>query len=133
MITVAGQVEKVLNLTIPSVVTMSSSPPGTVTSAQLPYLFVRDAKMETIDRDFVFNRSGLKVITFEICVIIEPSRQNTQPASYTLSRAIMDELSNALETNAADLSLEGYSIEEKFEMSGDTVYFVVVSPVRTSA
>ena len=133
IITVSGQVAKVVALSVPSVITKLESAPSQASTGQFPLLFVRDASVEMGERTMSFAAGGLCVIPFQICVLVEPVRQGNQFDTYKKVRTIIDELQSALENNARELHLDYYNIREDFEQVGETAYFAVIADVRTSA
>lgn len=132
-ITVSGQANVVKTFSLPSVATVSSSAPSQVSTSHLPFLFPRSFVLENSERTMTFTSSSLNVITFEICVIVEAVRQGIQEDTYDLTRLIMDELQAEIESEAAALHLDFYTIRETFETAGDTIFFAVVANLRTSA
>jgi hypothetical protein len=132
-LTVTGQVAAVMALSVPSVEVMSPAAPAQVSTAQLPVLFVRNAKIVMSDRSLSGGKGGLSPIAFEICVIVEAVRQGNQVDTYAKSRLIMDELAAAIEASSLSLRLDSCSIFETFESaSNETAYFAVIAELSMS-
>ena len=130
--TVSGQVAKVMDFTMPSVLVKVQGPPTQVSTGSLPLLFVRNAKMSNQERSLGY-KEGLTPITFEICVLVEAVRQGNQDDCYAKMRLIMDEMHDALEANADAIRLDAYSIYETFESGTDSaVFYAVVGEISTS-
>lgn len=131
-ITVTGQVNTVMAFSMPSVTTKLSSAPTQVSTGKFPVMFVRNVRVENMERTLSFASGSLNTINFEIVVLVEAARQGNQDDVYTLSRSIMDEMVAELEENASALQLDSYNVIETFESAGDTAYFAVLAEVRTS-
>lgn len=131
-ITVTGQVAAVMNFTMAHVATKYFAAPTQVSTGQFPVLFVRNVRLEKSERALNFASGSLNVIAFEIVVLVEAARQSNQFDAYELTRLIIDELASELETNAAALHLDYYTVLETFETAGETAYFTVLADVRTS-
>ena len=131
-ITVTGQSAAVMNFTMAHVATKYSAAPTQVSTGQFPILFVRNMRVENTERNLTFASGSLNTINFEIVVLVEAARQSNQFDVYDLSRLIMDELVAELESNAAALHLDFYTVLETFETAGETVYFAVLAEVKTS-
>lgn len=132
MISATSQVNAVMGFTMPSVATKLPSAPTQVSTGHFPVFFLRNLRLENMERSLTFGRGSLTVITFELVILIEAVRQGLQEDVYTLSRTLMDELASELEENAQAIHLDSYTVFETFETAGETAYFAVLAEVRTS-
>lgn len=130
-ITLTGTINTIASLSIPNVKTMRKSAPSSVSSAMLPMGYVRNAIISKDDRSLSF-QGGLRIVTCELVILIDPSRQSTIEDLYILSRQIADDLAITLDDNAAALRLEDYVIKEDFEGVESSSYFVVSATIRCS-
>lgn len=128
-ITLTETVNKIAALSIPNVKTMRKSAPSSVSSAMLPLGYVRNAMIAKDQRSLSF-QGGLRVVTCELVILIDPSRQSTLEDLYVLSRQIADDLAIALDDNAATLRLDDYVVKEDFEGVESSSYFVVSATIR---
>lgn len=129
-ITVESTVERILALQIPSVKVNQSFPPASVSTAQLPLLYVRDMSISLDELTMTFS-GGSSVVSGEIVILVEASRQNTQEELYKKTRKIMDELYQAL-VESPSLRLLDFTIKEDFVSAETTSYFIVVAAIRCS-
>lgn len=128
-ITLTETVNKIAALSIPNVKTMRKSAPSSVSSAMLPLGYIRNAMIAKDQRSLSF-QGGLRVVTCELVILIDPSRQSTLEDLYVLSRQIADDLAIALDDNAATLRLDDYVVKEDFEGVEASSYFVVSATIR---
>lgn len=131
-ITATGQTAVVMGFTMSHVATKYPAAPAQVSTGQFPVLFIRNMRVENMERNLTFASGALNAINFEIVVLVEAARQSNQFDAYELTRTIIDELVDELESNAAALKLDNYTVLETFETAGETAYFAVLAEVRTS-
>lgn len=129
VISVSNTLDTIMSLNFPGVKTMMRYPPMTVSSAQLPLLYVRNCQFSIDQRSFSF-QGGLRTIGAEIVVIVDVSRQNTTEELYTKTRTMMDNIAAVIDANAAELRLDDYLIKEDFEAVDTNSYFVVSAVIR---
>lgn len=130
MATIQDTVEKIVALDIPGLKTKKEYPPTVVSSAQLPYLYVRN--LETgLDIESLTFGGGLQYVGGEIIILVGVSRQNTTEELYRQTRKFMDALQAALEDNASPLNLASWSIKEDFESVDTNSYFIVLCTFRS--
>lgn len=121
---------KIIAMNIEGIKTKKEFPPTIVSSAQLPYLYLRN--LETgIDIETLSFAGGIQYVSGEIIILVGVSRQNTTEELYKLTRLMMDRLHAALELNASALSLESWAIKEDFEDVETNSYFVVACNFRS--
>lgn len=120
---------KLAALNIPGVKTSKEFPPSVVSSAQLPYLYLRD--MSTgVDIESLSFAGGLQSTSGELVILMGLTRQSTPEELYKSTRLMMDSLQTVLEANASNLHLENYDIKESFETVDTSVYFIVLCTFR---
>jgi len=129
MTTVVETSAKIAALKIPGVKTSKEFPPSVVSSAQLPYLYLRNMETERDNSSLSFS-GGLQAVNGELVILIGVSRQSTPEELYKNTRKMMDDLQSVLEENAADLALENYTIREEFETVDTNSYFIVLCNFR---
>lgn len=121
---------KLIAMNIEGVKTKKEFPPTIVSSAQLPYLYLRNLETGLDISTLSFN-GGPQFVSGEIIILVGVSRQNTTEELYRLTRIMMDRLHAALELNASQLSLESWTIKEDFEDVETNSYFVVSCTFRS--
>lgn len=125
MATVSETVGGMAALNIPGVKTAKEFPPTVVSSAQLPYLYLRNIET-TVDITSLTFSGGLQVVSGEMVILVGVSRQNTPEELYRQTRLMMDNLQNVLEENSRSLKLVSYTIKEDFEAVDTNSYFIVL-------
>lgn len=128
-ITLTETVKKISELSIPGVKTMRKSAPSSVSSAMLPLGYIRNAVIQKDQRSLSF-QGGLRVVTCELVILIDPSRQGTVEDLYNFTRQIADDVAIALDDNAATLRLDDYTVKEDFEGVEANSYFIVSAIIR---
>jgi len=129
VISVSDTLDTIMGLTFPGVKTMMRYPPMSVSSAQLPLLYVRNCQFSIDQRSLNF-QGGLRTVGAEIVVIVDVSRQNTNEELYSKTRVMMDNVAQTIDDNAAALRLDDYLIKEDFEAVDTNSYFVVSAVIR---
>ena len=86
---VSKTLDTLMGLEFPGVKTMMRYPPMSVSSAQLPLLYVRSCQFSIDQRSLNF-QGGLRTVGAEIVVIVDVSRQNTTEELYNKTRTMMD-------------------------------------------
>ena len=66
----------------------------------------------------------------EIVVVIEAFKQGTAAQNYTKSREIISALAESIVNSSMRLENDGIEVREDFELTGDTVLFVVIANVN---
>jgi len=61
----------------------------------------------------------------EMIVIVESFRQGTSVQNYAKSRELINAIADAVNASNITIDVDGVEIEEDFELTGDTVLFVV--------
>lgn len=129
MATIQDTSAKFVALNIPGLKTKKEFPPTSVSSAQLPYLYLRN--LETgLDIDTLSFGGGLQYVSGEAVFLVGVSRQNTAEELYKQTRRLMDDLQATLEANADVLKLASWNIKEYFEAVDTNSYFVVLCTFR---
>jgi hypothetical protein len=107
--------------------------PKSINSAQLPMLYTRlpQRKRENATLGYV---QGLKAGTIEIVILVAMMNLGKQEANDALTVTMIDNLGDALESNAAALGMDGYVIEADEDTIGDgaTPVQVIVATVEVS-
>jgi len=129
MATVVETSAKLTALKVPGVKTAKEFPPSVVSSAQLPYLYLRNIQTE-LDISTLSFAGGWQAVSGELIILVGVSRQSTPEELYKLTRKLMDDLHAVLEENASDLKLENYTIREDFETVDTNSYFIVLCNFR---
>lgn len=128
-ITVNGTLDTLMGMTFPGVKTMMRYPPMSVSSAQLPLLYVRNCQFSIDQRSLSF-QGGLRTVGAEIIVILDASRQSSPEELYKQTRMMLDNVAATLDANAAAIRLDDYIIKEDFEAVDTNSYFVVSAVIR---
>lgn len=130
MATVQETTSKIVALDIQGLKTAKEFPPTVVSSAQLPYLYLRNIET-TVDIENLAFSGGIQVVSGEIVILVGVSRQNTPEELYRQTRLMMDNLQNVLEENSRSLKLVSYTIKEDFESVDTNSYFIVLCTFRS--
>lgn len=128
-VTLQDTIDKIVAMNVPGVKSIKPSPPSLVTSAVLPLGYIRNCNIGMDQRSLTF-AGGLQVVTVELVILVDASRQSTVDDLYTETRAIMDNLAASLNTNATILRLDDFNIKEDFEAIETNSYFVVNAIIR---
>lgn len=128
-ITVNGTLDALMGLTFPGVKTMMRYPPMSVSSAQLPLLYIRNCTFSIDQRSLSF-AGGLRTVSAEVIVILDASRQSSPEELYKQTRTMLDNVAATLDANAAVIRLDDYLIKEDFEAVDTNSYFVVSALIR---
>jgi hypothetical protein len=65
----------------------------------------------------------------QIVIVVEAFKQGTSVQNYAKSRELISNLADALNNSGLRIDSRGIEIREDFELTGDTVLFVVVADV----
>lgn len=130
-VTLQGTIDKIKALEIPGVKSIRKSTPSSVSSAMLPLGYIRNGTITTDQRSLTFS-GGMRVVTCELVILVDASRQGTVDDLYDLTRQIADNIAIALDADAANLRLDDYAIKEDFEGVETSSYFVVIATIRCS-
>ena len=63
-------------------------------------------------------------------VIVESFRQGTSVQNYAKSRELVNAIADALNASDIVIDVDGVEIEEDFELTGDTVLFVIKTKIN---
>lgn len=131
--TLAALVSTVNGLSVSGVRTKFDYRPRQVSAAQLPMMHSRipTRKGETSTLGYA---QGLKVATIEIVILVEFLQLNTQAINDALVVTLIDALGDVLETNAAALGMDSYSIASTEDTidNGATLVQAIVATVEVS-
>jgi hypothetical protein len=130
-LTITETINAVVSMNIPGVKAIREAPPPSVSSAMLPLGYIRNC---TIGHDArTLNLAGAgTIVTCELVILVDASRQGTVEDLYRETREIMDSLATTLLENSANLRLDDFSIKEDFEAVEVNSYFVVSSVIVCS-
>ena len=128
-VTLQGTLNKIVALSIPGVKSIRKAPPSLVSSAMLPVGYLRNCVISMDQRSLSF-QGGLQVVTCELVVLVDASRQGTVDDLYERTRQIADDIVHVLNDNAADLRLDDFTIKEDFEAIETNSYFIVSATIR---
>lgn len=128
-VTIQDTINKLTAMSIPGVKSIRKAAPASVSSAMLPLGYIRNCAITTDQRSLSFS-GGMRIVTCELVILIDASRQGTVEDLYDLTRQIEDDLAIAIDANAAVLRLDDYAIKEDFEGVETSSYFVVIATIR---
>lgn len=128
-VTLQGTLTKIVALDIPGVKSLRKAPPSLVTSAMLPFGYVRNCVVGIDQRSLSF-QGGLQTVTCELVILIDASRQGTIEELYDATRQMIDDVTATLNANATSLRLDDFIIKEDFEAVETNSYFVVSAIIR---
>ena len=130
--------DKLYNIRVDGVKVHQSYPPYTFNSADYPLLFFREMKF-ALDYESSFSAtlvnslpSNLNVSggSVEMVVIVESFRQGTSAQNYSKTRDIINAISDAINSSTLAFNMVSMSIEEDFELAGETVLFVIKTTIN---
>lgn len=130
-LTIQSTVDKVKALNITGVKSIRKAAPASVSSAMLPLGYIRNCAMTMDQRSLSFS-GGQRIVTCELVILVEASRQGTVDDLYDLTRQIADNTIAAIDENAASLRLSDFSVREDFEGVETSSYFVVLATIECS-
>lgn len=113
-------------------------PPYTFNTAEYPLLFFRNVKLNLeYSASLAYNFSGdtpstldLSTGSAEMIIIVESFRQGTSVQNYAKSRELINAVADAINDSNITIDTDGVEIEEDFELTGDTVLFVVKTKIN---
>jgi hypothetical protein len=129
-INLRSDLAKFTALPYPSIKTVYTQPPYTLSTAQMPLAFFRNVEVERTAVPSFTYKPGIVNCTAEFVVLIDASRQNLQDKNYDLTRKIIEEIVVLWETNGAELGLNGFTIRESSEDVNETSYYSVLAEVN---
>lgn len=111
-----------------------TAPPAQLATANLPALYPRiPASLASTVPVLSGNSTGLRQMTAELVVVVEPLGQNTAPANFERTAALIDALHTTLETLAGtDETVDGWAMRLTAEEVGDGAYWMLVATVNGS-
>jgi len=124
---------KLYDIRVAGVKTHEKYPPYTFNTASYPLLFFRNIKLNLqYSASLEYSLAGgipstldLSTGSAEMIVIVESFRQGTSVQNYAKSREIINAIADAVNASNITIDVDGVEIEEDFELTGDTVLFVV--------
>lgn len=128
-ITIQDTINNLTAMSIPGVKSIRKAAPASVSSAMLPLGYVRNCAIAMDQRSLTF-AGGMRVVSCELVILVEASRQGTVDDLYELTRQVADNVAAAIDANAAVLRLDDYSVREDFEGVEASSYFVVLATIR---
>lgn len=125
-------IDKIYQIRVPIVKTHLQNAPYNFNTAMFPLLFVRNLRFNLEFGSNFGNAIDLSNSTgeCEIVVVIEAFKQGTAAQNYIKSREVISALAEAIVNSSMVLDNDGIAIREDFELTGDTVLFVVIANVN---
>lgn len=131
---------KLYAIRVAGVKTHEKYPPYTFNTAEYPLLFFRNVKFNLeYSASLEYSFSGATPSTLdlssgsaEMIIIIESFRQGTSVQNYSKSRQLLNAVADAINASNITIDVDGVEIEEDFELTGDTVLFVVKCKINFS-
>jgi hypothetical protein len=118
-------------LTVAGVRKVYTSPPVQLSTAQLPAMWPRLPSGEST----VVTMAGgldLPMLRCDLVIAVEPWQQNTQPANYGRTLALLDALQAALAAECDDGTLDSWTVRIDGEMVGEVPYWAIIATVTGS-
>lgn len=129
--TITQLVSDLNDITLTGVKRYYANPPEQVNTADLPIKFIAFPEAESPIISFSSSK-GLQQVSIEIAIVISPVLNSLTAANYLLSTQLMDRLEDALETNAADLGLDRWTMTLDTIQVGDANYWTVMANLFAS-
>lgn len=101
--------------------------PYNFSTGTFPMLFIRNMQFDLEFGSNLSNEVNLSTGQAEIVIVVEAFKQGSSVQNYEKSRQLISSLADAIISSPLLLSSEGVSIKEDFELTGDTVLFVVIA------
>jgi hypothetical protein len=105
-------------LPVPGVKKASAFRPRQVNAADLPMLYTRLPGSARVTSTLSYAQ-GLRTATLEIVILVEFINLSTQAATDSLTVQLLDNLAMTLESNAAALGMDSYSLVTDEDTIGD--------------
>ncbi len=128
---------KLYQIRVAGVKTHEKYPPYTFNTAEYPLLFFRNIKIilnyeasQSLSLDVIPTSLDVSTGTAEMVVIVESFRQGTSVQNYAKSRELVNAIADALNASDIVIDVDGVEIEEDFELTGDTVLFVIKTKIN---
>ena len=128
---------KLYQIRVAGVKTHEKYPPYTFNTAEYPLLFFRNIKIilnyeasQSLSLDVIPTSLDVSTGTAEMVVIVESFRQGTSVQNYGKSRELVNAIADALNASDIVIDVDGVEIEEDFELTGDTVLFVIKTKIN---
>ena len=119
-------------LTITGVTRAYLEPPRQISTADLPISYVRLPRggENPLTGDAT---GGWPTLNADLVIVLEPYRQSTQAANYTLALTMLDNVSTALRasTNLGRAAAR-WTIRQDIEQYGDASYWVIIASVESN-
>ncbi len=129
--------DKLYLIRVEGVKTHEKYPPYTFNTAQYPLLFFRNIKIilnyeasQSLSLSTPPSSLDVSTGTAEMVVIVESFRQGTSVQNYGKSRELVNAIADALNNSDIVIDVDGVEIEEDFELTGDTVLFVIKTKIN---
>jgi hypothetical protein len=122
-------VNKFYAIRVKGVSTHLENAPYTFSTANFPLLFIRNFKFNLGFGGNFLNGLTLSSGEAQIVIVVEAFKQGTSVQNYAKSRELISNLADALNNSGLRIDSRGIEIREDFELTGDTVLFVVVADV----
>jgi len=128
---------KLYQIRVAGVKTHEKYPPYTFNTAEYPLLFFRNIKIilnyeasQSLSLDVIPTSLDVSTGTAEMVVIVESFRQGTSVQNYAKSRELVNAIADALNASDIVIDVDGVEIEEDFELTRDTVLFVIKTKIN---
>lgn len=125
-------INRIYEIRVPNVKLHLQNAPYNFNTATFPLLFIRNLKFNLEFGSNFSNAIDLSNSTgeCEIVVVIEAFKQGTAAQNYIKSREIISALAESIVNSSMRLENDGIEVREDFELTGDTVLFVVIANVN---
>lgn len=124
-------VSGVAGISISGVTRTYTAPPSTINTADLPASYPRLPGGENETATLTYGR-GLHTAVVELCVVLEPVRQNTNSVNYSAALTMFDAIKTALTSNASTYGIDRWGIQIEIDRIGDVDYWQLVARVEGS-
>lgn len=129
--TITQLVSDLNDITLTGVVKYVANPPEQISTAELPLKFIAFPEAESPITSFSSSK-GLQQVSIEIAIVISPVLNNLTATNYLTATQLMDRLETALETNAANLGLDRWTMTLDTIQVGDANYWTVMANLFVS-
>ena len=109
-----------------------TSPPAQVSTADMPMLFPKLPEGST-EVDTLGNTTGIRRMTCDLVLAVEPITQNRQSANYAATLTLLDALETALIALAAsDIRIDRWSVQMIDDLVGTSPCWCILATVEGS-
>lgn len=118
-------------MTVTGVTRKYTSPPSQISSADIPSMYPRlpEGNQEIVTFSY---QPGMIAASCELVIVIKANMQGTAAANFGECLTLLDALNSALNSNAAALRLDRWTLRQDSEFVGDSVYWSIVARVEAS-